>query len=130
MHTPASPSFIHHRLIQRNMLLIVQLTTGDLMIVTFKTKPYADITMFGDVAIHLLKLMGHSGTVPGAIVADDVSAYLQRLEQAVTEAKARDGQDDDSDDEENSHIPITKRALPLIELLQAAVNANADVMWE
>jgi hypothetical protein len=112
------------------MLLIVQQTTGELMIVTFKTKPYADITMFGDVAIHLLKLMGHSGTVPGAIVADDVSAYLQRLEQAVTEAKARDGQDDDSDDEENSHIPITKRALPLIELLQAAVNANADVMWE
>ena len=54
------------------MLLIVQQTTGDLMIVTFKTKPYADITMFGDVAIHLLKLMGHSGTVPGAIVAEDV----------------------------------------------------------
>lgn len=100
------------------------------MIVTFKTKPYADITMFGDVAIHLLKLMGHSGTVPSAIVAEDVSAYLQRLEQAVSEAKARDGQDDDSDDEENSHISITKRALPLIELLQAAVSANADVMWE
>ncbi|SFK37873.1 DUF1840 domain-containing protein [Methylophaga sulfidovorans] len=100
------------------------------MIVTFKTKPYADITMFGDVAIHLLKLMGHSGTVPSAIVAEDVPAYLQRLEQAVNDAKAKEGQGDDSDDEESSQISVPTRALPLIELLKAAANAKADVMWE
>ena len=26
-------------------------------------------TMFGDVAVRLLKMMGHSGTVPGALLA-------------------------------------------------------------
>ena len=37
------------------------------MLVTFSTSAYADITMFGDVALRLLKLMGHSATVPGAM---------------------------------------------------------------
>jgi len=33
------------------------------MLVTFTTDAYADITMFGDVALTLLKMMGHSKTV-------------------------------------------------------------------
>ncbi len=40
------------------------------MIVTFRSKAHADIIMFGDIAIKLLKLMGHSGTVPGALLAE------------------------------------------------------------
>ena len=49
------------------------------MLVTFSCSAYADITMFGDVAVRLLKLMGHSGTVPGAILAEDVQAALECL---------------------------------------------------
>ena len=44
------------------------------MLVTFSCPAYADITMFGDVAIRLLKMMGHSGTVPSALLAADVPA--------------------------------------------------------
>jgi len=40
------------------------------MLVTFTTKTYSDITMFGDIALDLLKRMGHSATVPGAVKAD------------------------------------------------------------
>ena len=32
------------------------------------------ITMFGDVAVTLLKMMGQSGAVPGAIRPEDMSA--------------------------------------------------------
>ncbi|BDZ75346.1 hypothetical protein GCM10025856_30650 [Methylophaga marina] len=100
------------------------------MIVTFKTKAYADITLFGDVAVHLLKLMGHSGTVPGAIQAEDVNDYKQRLEQAVNRAKANDEGNTDNEDEDNPPVSISKRALPLIELFDAAAKADADIMWE
>ena len=102
------------------------------MIVTFKTKTYADITLFGDVAVHLLKLMGHSGTVPGAIQAEDVNDYKQRLEQAVNNAKLSDEDNTESEDDDNDNPPvsISKRALPLIELFDAAAKANADIMWE
>lgn len=53
------------------------------MLVTFRTDVHADILMFGDIAVQLLKLMGHSGAVPGALLADDVPAALERLRQAV-----------------------------------------------
>jgi len=53
------------------------------MLVTFTTRAYADITMFGDVALALLKMMGHSGTVPSTILAADVPAALSRLTAAI-----------------------------------------------
>jgi len=53
------------------------------MLVTFSCPAYADITMFGDVAVRLITLMGHSGKVPGGLLAEDVQAALARLESAV-----------------------------------------------
>jgi hypothetical protein len=103
------------------------------MLITFETKAYASITMFGDVAIALLKLMGHSAAVPGALMADDVPAALARLKAAVqaqpdepldpTEGPASDG-------EEDQHVSLANRALPLIELLTAAAAEHENVMWD
>lgn len=101
------------------------------MLVTFTTKAYADITMFGDVALSMLKMMGHSETVPGAILAEDVPAALDRLKRAIAAAPARNesgkAQDDDSDE---PPVSLAHRALPLIELLIAAAQQKADVMWK
>ncbi|WP_238583953.1 DUF1840 family protein [Legionella drozanskii] len=44
------------------------------MLVTFSCKEYENITKFGDVAKKLLNDDGHSATVPGAIVAEELLA--------------------------------------------------------
>lgn len=98
------------------------------MLVTFTTKAYADITMFGDVALTLLRMMGHSGTVPGAIVAEDVPAALARLREAIDGEKAAAPVEDKDADE--PVIGLATRALPLIGLLAAAEKAESDVMWQ
>jgi hypothetical protein len=100
------------------------------MLVTFKTKAYANITMFGDVAVKLLRMMGHSGTVPSAIVADDVPAALERLKAAIAEEKRAEAPDEQEDEGGERRIALSKRALPLIELLEAAAKRHCDVMWE
>ena len=103
------------------------------MLVTFTCKAYADITMFGKVAVSLLKLMGHSGTVPGALLAGEVPRALERLRAGVathgdTPAPASD---DDADQDENEPVVrLSQRAMPLIELLEAAAKAECDVMWD
>ena len=44
------------------------------MLVTFRSKAWGNVTMFGDVAETLLKMMGHTGTVPSALLAADIPA--------------------------------------------------------
>ena len=98
------------------------------MLVTFTTDAYADITMFGDVAHAMLKMMGHSVTVPGAILAADVPEALSRLSAAIDAEKSSppvEGKDADE-----PVVSIANRALPLINLLAAAAKADTDVMWQ
>jgi len=101
------------------------------LLVTFSCPAYADITMFGDVAVQLLKMMGHSGTVPSALSAEDVQPALERLEAAVA-VKEQSAKPEEPAEEEDGEPPvsISHRALPLIELLKAAAKAECSVMWD
>jgi hypothetical protein len=101
------------------------------MLITFKCKYYANITMFGDVALALLKLMGHSGTVPGAILAEDIPAALAKLEQGLqTVAQPDQAIKQNNHDEREEPISLAKRAIPLIEMLKAAIKEDCGVMWD
>jgi hypothetical protein len=106
------------------------------MLTTFKCDAYADITLFGDVAQRLLKMMGHSGTVPGAILAEDIPVALDRLKSAIeaeksTAAATPEPADDvQSEERDDQAVRFEYRALPLIELLTAAARKNCNVMWE
>jgi Domain of unknown function (DUF1840) len=97
------------------------------MLVTFTTKTYSDITMFGDVALAMLKMMGHSATIPGAILAADVPMALNRLTAAIAVEKA--SPPNESEDSNEPGVSMAKRALPLINLLSAAIKENSNVMW-
>ncbi|MFO8153777.1 DUF1840 domain-containing protein [Thioalkalivibrio sp.] len=102
------------------------------MLVTFRTPAYSDITMFGDVALALIQHMGHSPTVPSAIAAEDVPQALERLRAAIDE---RGGESLPSAPEEATapdvdRVSLAHRALPLMQLLEAAEQAETYVMWD
>jgi hypothetical protein len=100
------------------------------MLVTFRTKSWGNVTMFGDVAKALLKMMGHSGTVPSALLAKDIPRALESLKRGLAAAPTPkpDPRKDDKDDE--PPVPLQKRAYPLIQLLQASAAKGTDVTWE
>jgi hypothetical protein len=103
------------------------------MLITFKTPVHADITMFGDVAKALIKMMGHSGTVPGAILADDVPMALENLRAAVKhtpDAPLNPHRDDNDETPPSESVSLSHRALPLLELLEAAAREGKNVMWD
>lgn len=104
------------------------------MLVTFHSKAWSSITLFGDVAKALLKMAGHSGTVPGALRADDVGAALSRLEQALAaagpDAKTTQVPGDAGDADAPPAVGLRLRAYPLIQLLSAAAEQRCDVMWD
>lgn len=98
------------------------------MLVTFTTRTYADITMFGDVALAMLKMMGHSATVPGAILAADIPEALHRLSAALNAEKTSSPAANKDGDE--PVVSMATRGLPLINLLAAAAKSGNDVMWK
>ena len=118
------------------------------MLVTFKTTASGDITMFGSAAVSLLKMMGQSGNVPGALMAEDIPAALEKLEKALAEesdggavAPAHEATSGPGliaegdtghvnvDDDETTHVALSKRATPLIGLLEKARDAKTSVLW-
>lgn len=107
------------------------------MLVTFSTKVSADITMFGDVAVELLRLMGQTGVIPGALLGPDIPPVLDRLKQSIAAVGARPsgnpppdpGARDDDDRSATPMVSLRQRAVPLIQLLEAAARKNADVTW-
>ncbi len=99
------------------------------MLITFKTKSYANIMMFGEVALKLLKMMDYGVSVPGGIIAEDVSQALSNLQRQLESViDVVEPADDEEDDQ--PAVSLHTRALPLIELLQSAVADQNNVRWE
>ncbi|HUF21053.1 MAG TPA: DUF1840 domain-containing protein [Burkholderiales bacterium] len=94
------------------------------------------ITMLGDVAVKLLQMMGHSGTVPSAILAQDIPAALARLKSALDSPAETDRQSARSnsagseDEDKEAPVSLKRRAHPLIELLTRAAEQDCDVTWK
>ncbi len=84
--------------------------------------------MFGDIAKKFIKYMGYSGTIPSAIKAEDVPEALRKLrERLAIEEKENENP---NDQEAEEYVSTNKRALPLLELLEAAAEQKVNVMWE
>jgi hypothetical protein len=81
--------------------------------------------------VRLLKLMGHSATIPGALGAQDVRAALQRLQAAIDAGDQPPESEEPADTEDaEPAVSLSLRAWPLIELLKTAEKANCHVMWD
>jgi hypothetical protein len=88
-------------------------------------------TMAGDIALQLLQAMGHSGTVPGAILAADIPAALARLKAVVAAAPGIPEHVPDDAEKDGKALPVSlrQRAWPLVDLLTRAAAKGAEVMW-
>jgi hypothetical protein len=96
------------------------------MLVRFESE-VGSVTMFGDIAVTLLKMMGHSGTVPSALLAKDIPAAAGQLKSAL--AMTTDSDATPSEEGEGSRVSLRKRAFPLVELMDRAAARGVDITW-
>ncbi|MEZ8017061.1 DUF1840 domain-containing protein [Vibrio splendidus] len=105
------------------------------MLITFSCKAHASVTMFGEVGLQFIKMLGHSGTIPGAIDASAVPQALNNLRAAIAAEQSKPIEQENANDESEEEVVeapvnIGSRAFPLVELLKAAINDECEVMWE
>jgi uncharacterized protein DUF1840 len=99
------------------------------MLVTFKSGAHGEFSMFAEFAEDLLKMMGHSGTIPSALSAKDVPEALKSLKKAIEYEPGILDEETPSDDEEEPDVSLSGRAFPLVEMLTAAAEDGSTVMW-
>ncbi len=94
------------------------------MLVRFSSESsYVDY--LGSVASELLKMMGTSGKIPGAVDQDHLNLHLENLKTELEHLSDVANTAEDSDE-----IPLNTRAKPLIDLMVNAVKNNEYVMWD
>ena len=106
------------------------------MLVKFECNNVPTVTMFGNHAVELLKLMGQSGVVPGGLEAADVAPALARLQAALSGGAAsqpapepgRSAEREDAESE-RAAVSLGARAQPLVDFLQRAAKAHCAVTW-
>jgi hypothetical protein len=107
------------------------------MMIKFTTK-FGQLLMQGEPAQALIRLGGHSGSVPGAILAADLPAFMQRLRagldvhgESYSPAPApREPGDEDDDEPRERPVRLRQRAVPLLDMIETALRQPSDLMWE
>lgn len=108
------------------------------MLVRFHTR-HGQLVMLGEPALALLRHGGHSGNVPGAVLASELPAFLQRLraglelhgeEPSPTPPRPDPSVDRDDDERRERPVSLRLRAVPLLDMIQTAIDRESDLMWE
>lgn len=109
------------------------------MLIKFSTR-FGQLVMQGEPALALVRLGGHSGTVPSAVLAADLPGFLVRLragleshgDQLSPAPPRKEPGTDDEDAEEPRERPVKLRvrAVPLLDMIETAIRQPSDLLWE
>lgn len=107
------------------------------MFIKFESNESAPFVMQSEIAQQLVSMMGQGKDVDGSISGPAISEAISKLQQALARqaeaevAEPKDDEDEDSSQDEESEqpLPISARAVPLMEMLRAADHTDSFVMW-
>ncbi len=101
------------------------------MLITFKSKASGDIPMFAEHAKALLAVLGKDldeATPRGIITAAEAPLALEKLKRAADQSLVEQRETQDLPEAQLS-VSLSQRAYPLINMLERAAKAKADVVW-
>ena len=111
------------------------------MLIVFHSKSSAEVLMFGQHALPILRAAGKSfenNELPerGVIMRDHLAAAIGGIERAMAISKENDENPDTDDENDDKVHPISepvsfrRRAYPLLAMLKLAHEKQEDVQWE
>lgn len=100
------------------------------MLITFKSKASGDVIMLGQNGREMLRLLGKDADASqGILTVEQLSGAITRLKLAVAEDKAPRPSATESGSNADQGVRLAQRALPVLELLERALQGDAPVTW-
>jgi len=98
-------------------------------VIRFSSPAGEGLSMFDNEAIEMIRMMGMSGNVPGAIKAENVEQAIASLKSSTEEAPAPNQSDADEADADKK-VGMSTKAFPLIGLLERTAKKGEALMWD
>ncbi|MDO8651839.1 MAG: DUF1840 domain-containing protein [Undibacterium sp.] len=112
------------------------------MLITFKSKAAAEVTMYKEHARRALELLNKDVNC-GVLTFEETANAIKVIEAAVAESRAHPVSEDvvrdidvhhnengdDNEHEKPEPVSFSARMYPLLEMLHAANKARCDVIW-
>ena len=90
-----------------------------------------DIIMISDYADQILKMIGHSGVVPSALLPTEIEPAIKSLEIGLAHKELANVKTQESQHHKKNNIPsLRTRAYPFRELLKRARDKQCGVTWK
>jgi hypothetical protein len=109
------------------------------MLIKFSTR-FGQLVMQGEPALALVRLGGHSGTVPSAVLVADLPGFLAKLRAGLESqgdqlsppppAKEPGADEDDAEEPRERPVKLRVRAVPLLDMIETAIRQPSDLLWE
>lgn len=110
------------------------------MLIVFHSKSAAEVLMFSQHALPILKAAGkpYTNELPerGVITRDQLASAIEGIERAMAITKETDENPDTDDDNDDKVHPINepvsfrRRAYPLLAMMRLAHEHGEDILWE
>lgn len=98
------------------------------MLITFKSPASSDVTMFGDVAKQMMKIIGKDISDKGIVTVEYLPAAISKLKAAISADIQIESQSEPNGDDGKS-VGIVQRAPPLVELFEWSLKQKVPVVW-
>lgn len=104
------------------------------MLYRFKSKASGDVIMVQAHGNQVLAALGREATPKGILTVDQLPAAIAALLAAIERDEAArrsrgDAADDDTSADEAVAVGLKRRAWPMLDMLQRALEAQVDIVW-
>lgn len=107
------------------------------MLITFKSKASADITMYKKHVLELFTVLDKN-VDQGVITAQEIDDVIKKIEQYIIDHQVKDEENNDIDENDiddyekfkiRQEVSLSARLFPLLEMLKAANQKQKDILW-
>ncbi len=101
------------------------------MLYKFKSQAAAEVIMLPNTGDEVLKIIGKTPSPTGIVTVEQIPGAIAALQAEIKRRESQPQGEAETEEARNEEdpIPLSRRAVPFIDLLKVSAEAGKDVVW-